>query len=150
MNKQAMLESVLPWVLNCSVLVVGAWIVARLVSMFLPRYTKKELTAASGNAPESKVEKPSAQSYGKDDLRRDLLDGTLAIEEILAKCTALTPEEIEEVAKEVGTDRRAERLAWYATMLRRAPLLKVVKPPPQPPPVVTVTGQTLKCPYCGG
>lgn len=95
------------------------------------------------------IPKELPKVYSKEDLRRDLLNPALAIDEILAKCKDMTPEEIEAVVKEVGSgDRRSERLAWYAKMLQQNAVLKVVPPPPPGKVVVAVKGSMEVCQLC--
>jgi hypothetical protein len=103
---------------------------------------------------------PTVSGYTWNDLQRDLHDPKLTFAEILDRCGGRLPQRPVEAPAEdkapeqEGTkedkDRLAQLQAWFSKRTEETPVLKVVKPPPQPPPVVTLRGQPLRCPYCEG
>lgn len=91
----------------------------------------------------------SQKVYGLDDLRRDLTDATVSIDQIMAWCGHLDPAEIEKVIKELDpSDRKVQRMAWYSTMLKSNKALKVVPPPAPGKPVIMLKGSTELCKFC--
>lgn len=106
-----------------------------------------------------KEDEPSAKpgSYTWDDLQKDLHDPKLTFQEILDKCGGVLPERPEDVKSETpaektpeSTDRMKELQEWFSGRAAVAPAFKIVVPPPEARPVVVITGQPVKCPYCGG
>lgn len=109
-------------------------------------------------ALEDDVERPRpAVGYTWDDLQRDLYDSKLTLNEIMEKCGGVLPKKPgkgaaqgPESGPEEPKGRLAELQAWFGKRAQETPVLKVVPPPPQPPPVVTLSGQSVRCPYCAG
>jgi hypothetical protein len=83
--------------------------------------------------------------YGLEDLRADLTNAQVSVEDILAKCGDLDPDEIEKVVKELGSDRKAQRLAWFVQASKNQKMLQLTSPPVRP---MVVKGSMEICRYC--
>lgn len=97
----------------------------------------------TGATGQNGCEKP----YTLDDLRADLLNPNLSIEEILPKCSKLDPADIEKVVSTLGPgdSRKAQRLAWYMEVSKNMKKLQLTAPPPK---ALVVKASMEICPRC--
>lgn len=118
-------------------------VLAKLVESYVRTLNRSSIPGALPIVGKASV---TERPYGKEDLRRDLLDPALSLQDVLAKCGGMSPEEIEEVTKGISGPeaRNAERLAWYSKMLQKNATLRVV-PPPIIPVVLSVKGRMEVC-----
>ena len=128
-------------------IMVGWWMNIRKAGQHRKKLEESEQKTAQPAVAGPPGQDGSPKPYTLDDLRADLLNPSLSIEEILPKCEKLDPADIQKVVSGLDGDegRKAQRLAWFAEMAKTNKVGPLVKPPP----VKVVVKATLEiCRYC--
>lgn len=141
-----------PWVVR-----IGAIVFVAIIFWFVWKMTKlhskgNELAGTTSAA----VAKPSQPAYSYGQMMQDLSDKRLSIDEILDRCNGQLPKELadaiagkmcETSPPPTSQSRETSRLSWFEMLAKGVPNYKVVHPPSQGPPAVTVKGWVVLC-FC--